>query len=93
MDRRNPVKRLLVAVVLVAGCGSPPDRMDLLCECFSNAAYEACKVGKAPAPSVCCGKCNNTGKVRSGDGLAIVDCPCPATCKCKCKDGKCAIKK
>lgn len=87
------MKRLLVAVVLVAGCGSPPDRMDLLCECFANAAYEACKVGKAPAPSVCCGKCGNTGKVRSGDGLAIVDCPCPATCKCKCKDGKCATKK
>lgn len=28
-------------------------------------------------------KCNGTGKVRSGDGLAIVDCGCPDTCKCK----------
>jgi hypothetical protein len=28
-------------------------------------------------------KCNGTGKVRTGDGLAIVDCGCPSTCKCK----------
>lgn len=28
-------------------------------------------------------KCGGTGKVRSGDGLAIVDCGCPSTCKCK----------
>jgi len=90
------VKRLLVAVVLAAGCSSPPGRMDLLCECFSNAAYEAWKADRVPRPSPqveCCGKCGGTGKVRSGDGLAIVDCPCPATCKCKCKDGKCATKK
>lgn len=28
-------------------------------------------------------KCNGTGKVRTGDGLAVVDCGCPSTCKCK----------
>lgn len=28
-------------------------------------------------------KCGGTGKVRSGDGLAIIDCGCPQTCKCK----------
>lgn len=28
-------------------------------------------------------KCGGTGKVRSGDGLAIVGCECPETCKCK----------
>ena len=87
------MKRLLVAVVLVAGCGSPPDRMDLLCECFATAARDACGA-KTSTPKVeCCGKCGNTGKVRSGDGQAIVDCPCPDNCKCKCKDGRCVTKK
>lgn len=94
MDGGNSVKRLLVAAVLVSGCGSPPDRMDLLCECFATAAYEACGVKPARPPKAeCCKECRGTGKVRSGDGQAIVDCPCPDTCQCKCKDGRCVTKK
>ena len=37
----------------------------------------------APSPSVkCCGKCNGTGMVSTGDGITRVWCSCPATCPC-----------
>lgn len=83
--------RLILLAVLIAGCGSPRSvdatRVPLLCECFSDAAYECIKAESRPVdePEKCCGKCNGTGKVRSGDGLALVDCPCPETCPCKNK--------
>ena len=92
------MKRLLV-IVFLAGCSAPaaPDRMDLLCECFATAAFEAYKVKVSlpkPAPHKgCCKECGGTGRVRSGDDLSWVACPCPDTCTCKCKDGKCATKK
>lgn len=35
-----------------------------------------------PAPQKCCGACNGTGMVWTGDGLARVHCPCPSTCPC-----------
>jgi hypothetical protein len=40
----------------------------------------------APVPTVGCEqgcKCNGTGREKSGDGLADVDCRCPITCACK----------
>ena len=40
------------------------------------------------APKKCCGLCNGTGKVRTGDGLALVPCDCPDDCKCKAKPTK-----
>lgn len=89
----------LFFLVLIAGCSpaATPDRMDLLCECFSTAAFEAYKAKvapKSPEPhKECCKECGGTGRVRSGDNLSWVACPCPDTCKCKCKDGKCATKK
>lgn len=54
----------------------------------------------APTPAAkCCGKCNGTGWVLSGDGIAKVPCPCPATCPCKkpkaaapvCTSGTCRL--
>jgi hypothetical protein len=81
-----------MAVVAFAGCSKSVDvdRIPLLCECFSVAAYECIKAESRSVdePEKCCGKCNGTGKVRSGDGLALVDCPCPPTCPCKNKGSK-----
>lgn len=92
---------LFVAIVaIVAGCAEQPSsRQSLLCECFSQAAYDVITAESSPtpdAPQKCCGKCGGTGRVKSGDGLAWVACPCPETCECKqakCKDGKCPQKK
>lgn len=53
-----------------------------------------------PAPAGQCEegcKCNGTGKEKSGDGLAVIECRCPETCKCKnksaeaeeCTNGQC----
>lgn len=80
------MRAILLLCLLAAGCGHD-DKRALLCECFATAAYEAVRAetrDETPQPQ-CCGKCNNTGKVRSGDGLAIVPCPCPDTCPCKAK--------
>lgn len=58
----------------------------------------------APAPqpnppvAKCCGKCNGTGWVLSGDGIARIPCPCPSTCPCKkpkaatCTSGTCSMR-
>ena len=37
-----------------------------------------------PAPDVqkCCGECDGTGMVWSGDRLKRIQCPCPPTCPC-----------
>lgn len=86
---------LTVVAVSLVGCSAETiENRDILCECFSVAAYDAYRAERAPKPQPagCCKKCTN-GKVRSGDGLAWVACPCPDSCECKCKDGKCQIKK
>lgn len=81
----------LLLCLLLAGCRQEPSAWrPLLCECFANAAYEAVRASR-PKPddtNTCCGKCNNTGKVRSGDGLAIVSCPCSEACPCKRKGAR-----
>lgn len=55
-----------------------------------------------PEPQKCCGRCGKNGlppgKVRSGDGVAIIDCGCEPGCACKkprqadCPDGKCRAR-
>lgn len=82
---------LMLLVVAVGGCTAAPDHIPLLCEAFSDAAYEVTKAeASKPAPdeepAKCCSECKGTGKVRSGDGLSIVGCPCPDTCECKKHD-------
>lgn len=83
------MRPILAIAILAVGCSGSVREADipLLGECFSQAAYEAYRAEVLPSskPQTCCGKCNNTGKVRSGDGLSIVPCPCPQTCKCKTK--------
>lgn len=85
------MRAAILICLLAVGCRPQDDRTSLLCECFADAAYAAVKANtKADEDSSekCCGKCNGTGKVRSGDGLAIVPCPCPDTCPCKSKGKK-----
>lgn len=80
--------RALVLVLFVAGCGGlQPVPADRLAECFADAAY-ACVAAESKvetSPAKCCGKCNGTGKVLSGDRLALVDCDCDPSCSCKKK--------
>lgn len=45
-------------------------------------AHADVPVSPSPQPVKCCGKCNGTGMVWSGDGLQRLQCPCPATCPC-----------
>lgn len=81
---------------LVAGRSYQQD----LCEMFSDAGFAVVVTESAdrpvepePAPEKCEGKCKGTGKVLSGDGLALVDCDCPDNCPCKtnrsCDTEKC----
>lgn len=80
---------LVCSVMFLAGCNGQVSETrpnPLLCECFANAAYEVLRAERGfreRAP--CCGKCNGTGKVRSGDGISLVDCPCEPGCECKQK--------
>lgn len=78
--------RLAILLVLAAGCSpaaAPPRQTGPACVALAFASLAP--RGPAPGPQKCCGKCNNTGKVRTGDGVAIVDCGCPADCSCKPK--------
>lgn len=85
--------RLVTLVILAsaaAGCGGPAMPRERLAECFAQAAY-ACYVaesrggGESSPEKPCCGQCNGTGKVLSGDRLALVDCECDSSCPCKSK--------
>ncbi len=102
-------------LALVAGCSEPkpsltPKEMALLSECFAVAAYECVKAEQAAVlnqPRPCCGVCGKNGlpkgKVLSGDGISVVDCPCDPGCSCKsqassrplniCTSGTCKTKK
>lgn len=88
------MKFVVAAIVLALACGcSRPSAVDQerLGECFAEAAYAAVRAkNQKPKPTECCGECGKNGlppgKVRSGDGLAVVSCPCPDTCKCKHAD-------
>jgi len=107
------VKRLLILAVLMSGCVEQttltPEQMDILCECFSVAAYDAVATEQAaeskPEIRPCCGRCGKNGlprgKVLSGDGISVVECPCDPSCECKssassrpiCTSGTCAVKR
>jgi len=84
---------LLILLVLTAGCRpASTQHIDLLCECFAIAAYEAVAAEQradVPAEHKCCGECGKKGlpkgKVLSGDGISVVPCPCPDSCECKKK--------
>jgi hypothetical protein len=85
---------LLLAAMTAAGCQpSPSGNEERLAECFAQAAYEciAAEARQPPPPAKkCCGKCNGTGKVLSGDRLALVPCECDPSCECKGGKGLCA---
>lgn len=72
---------LVVAVALLAGCSRIGAGG---CAYVGLALAASSKPGPSPVvPAKCCGKCNGTGRVKSGDGLAWVPCECPDTCSCK----------
>lgn len=84
----------LIAALLVslAGCEpqqKSPKEIEVLCECFVEATYQAYKTNRTPKEPehVCCKQCGKNGlpkgKVLSGDKLKVVPCPCPSTCECK----------
>jgi hypothetical protein len=81
---------LLLVLALAAGCSRPEAKHEarfaaMASECLAMAAYEAIRAESLFRVSPpCCGKCKD-GKVRSGDGLAMVDCPCDPGCECKTK--------
>lgn len=87
------MRATLFIAAAVVGCAPAvtPDA-DRLAEYFSQAAYECVAAESRPAdpqPRKCCGKCNGTGKVLSGDRLALVPCECDPSCECKGGKGKC----
>lgn len=78
-------------LLLFAGCQAAIDidRADIIAELATQ--YAAIVVNKPEAPTPdkpregcvegC--RCNGTGKERTGDGLAVVNCRCPDDCSCK----------
>ena len=81
---------LLGLLVLCSGCETAAaiDRADIIAAL--SVRYGAVAVrNPAPQPDGPAGecdkdcKCNGTGKEKSGDGIAIVDCRCDDDCKCK----------
>lgn len=83
------MKRLVLIAAMLSGCSQQaPQNVELLCECFAEAAFnvEAVK-SRIPAPDApkgCCPECKKTpGRVLSGDGIQWVECPCPPSCVCK----------
>lgn len=73
------MKYAVVALAFVCGCAA----RDLTPWAAAHGLYALIghKSVQKECPPDC--RCGGTGKVRSGDGLAMVDCGCPSTCKCK----------
>jgi hypothetical protein len=67
----------VLAVVFAAGDRQPSLDAELACE----AAREIVRLQSSPAPAPPkpnpgkCVRCNGTGKVKSGDGIAVIPCP------------------
>lgn len=75
-------------LLLVAGCSGDPRSRVMVGPACVGLAFASLVPAEAPAePAKCCGACGKNGlprgKIRSGDGVAIIDCGCPATCECK----------
>lgn len=81
---------LLGLLVLCSGCETAAaiDRADIIAALAVRYGAVAVR-NPAPQPDGPAGecdkdcKCNGTGKEKSGDGIAIVDCRCDDDCKCK----------
>lgn len=76
--------RLAIAtVVLLAGCSGNqshvPTQVGPACVALSFASMVATDAPRGG----CCQECGGTGKVRSGDGIAMVGCQCDESCPCK----------
>ena len=93
---------IIFVFLTVCGCvsgGPPPEARERLAECFAEAAYR-CVLAERSAGTdeqddstkPCCGQCGGTGKVLSGDGLALVDCECDPSCECKQNPKSCNLE-
>jgi hypothetical protein len=92
-------KTIAVLLTTVLGCSSSQtkDLRPFVAVAGNYSLISCYHTPDEPAPSGCvpgCA-CNGTGKEKSGDGLALVNCRCPDSCQCKkqsvlkCKDGTC----
>jgi hypothetical protein len=83
------MRYMAILLALLCGCAEPQVPGAGGCG-FVGLAIAVIQLQPTPAPapdapSKCCAECNGTGKVRSGDGLALVPCECPPQCPCKAK--------
>jgi len=90
---------MLLAVAAPMSCVQISRRADVQPFIAAAGAYAllAAEAGPTPAPPATgctegC-RCNGTGKEKSGDGIAIVECRCPDSCECKKKKPAAPIKK
>ena len=80
-----------LAVVSPLGCTPAAQHPDLTPWVAVSGPNALLTAGAPPAPVTpakgcvdgC--KCNGTGKEKSGDGIALVNCRCPESCGCKKK--------
>ena len=73
----------VLAVIVAAGDSPSTLDAELACETAREIVrLQATPVPVPPKPTPAkCVRCNGTGKVKSGDGIAVFDCP-------DCKGGK-----
>jgi hypothetical protein len=79
---------LAILVVVAAGCSQHHQASRMTGPACVGLAFASLAPAETPVePAKCCGRCGKNGlprgKVRSGDGVAIIDCGCPASCECK----------
>lgn len=66
----------VLAVIVAAGSGTSTIDAELACEAAREMVRLQAQPAPAPAPAPSkCIKCDGTGRVLSGDGLAIIPCP------------------
>jgi hypothetical protein len=83
--------RYALLLIFAAGCNAPEmvNKADIIAALAVRYAAIAVNPPSAPSPDQPTGecvegcRCNGTGKEKTGDGLATVDCRCPDSCKCK----------
>ena len=85
---------IATAIVFTLGCGQPAQHPDLTPWVAVSGHYALLAAGAPPAPVTpakgcvegC--RCNGTGREKSGDGIALVNCRCAESCPCKTKGAK-----
>ncbi len=92
---------LSVLLAMTSGCERAPSS-DMDAYAYVGLALAAIQTSPDVAPDEprkCCGECNGTGRVKTGDGLSTVPCECPDSCPCKanksasnCRDCKSVLK-